>query len=594
MRRTTRSPTRSRRTQSPSRTVSRTISSRWDMSKRKAAAIGALWRNLAVYLRIRPFSQSEIARGDQNCFKVVSDTQISLSLDSDEADGSVDYFFTKVFNPRASQLDVFDTVCAPQVRKALQGENALVFVYGVTNSGKTHTMEGTASDPGIFPRSMDFLFSHLAFHPGIQGVTISFLEIYQKKVIDLLAGEQKSLQFFSGPKKQVFIKNLTEAPIRNFNETINLWMKAKKRRKVFATDLNDKSSRGHFVITIDLLDASDPKKKTKLCFVDLGGIERVKKAGSTGDRLVEASSINSAMTVLSKCLRNLQWNQRHPNGSPRTLPFRESCLTRIFEQFICSHGSSSMILNVYPGVDDFSEKMVALDNSAIARQLYAKVVMPGQGSKTRGIVADDNVDLQQKILSTLQRQVEMLRNQVLEQRQKSMAAAMSSLLSLVSRRSRINPSVYFLKWKIAVLESKARSTGSTFVPFQTRTEEDSVKEIGQVLEDSSRRLSRSQISESKPVQNLDEKIALYDRSVSMEKMVVLRRTHRCRVLKGYLSDWRSFCRRGTLSTRLSSLYRTSLLKSSNPQALVSELSLSEAPSVSLTCSPQNVQCQDCG
>ena len=38
---------------------------------------------------------------------------------------------------------------------------ALLFAYGVTNSGKTHTMTGTSQDPGVLPRCLDVIFNSL-------------------------------------------------------------------------------------------------------------------------------------------------------------------------------------------------------------------------------------------------------------------------------------------------------------------------------------------------------------------------------------------------------------------------------------------------
>lgn len=38
---------------------------------------------------------------------------------------------------------------------------ALLFMYGITGSGKTHTMQGTATDGGVLPRCLDVIFNSL-------------------------------------------------------------------------------------------------------------------------------------------------------------------------------------------------------------------------------------------------------------------------------------------------------------------------------------------------------------------------------------------------------------------------------------------------
>ena len=37
----------------------------------------------------------------------------------------------------------------------------MVFTYGVTNSGKTYTVQGTTKNGGILPRSLDVIFNSI-------------------------------------------------------------------------------------------------------------------------------------------------------------------------------------------------------------------------------------------------------------------------------------------------------------------------------------------------------------------------------------------------------------------------------------------------
>ena len=52
------------------------------------------------------------------------------------------YTFTKAFSSSVNQQTIFDNVCRPQVDRLISGQNALLFAYGVTGSGKTYTMMG--------------------------------------------------------------------------------------------------------------------------------------------------------------------------------------------------------------------------------------------------------------------------------------------------------------------------------------------------------------------------------------------------------------------------------------------------------------------
>lgn len=67
--------------------------------------------------------------------------------------------FSYVFQPEISQKEFFTATIYPCFEKFFRGENLLIFSYGVTNSGKTYTMQGTNTNPGLIPRTLDVIFS---------------------------------------------------------------------------------------------------------------------------------------------------------------------------------------------------------------------------------------------------------------------------------------------------------------------------------------------------------------------------------------------------------------------------------------------------
>jgi hypothetical protein len=76
---------------------------------------------------------------------------------------STTYTFTRVFPPEALQPEFFASTALPLVKDLLNGENGLVFAYGVTNSGKTYTIQGGngKGDGGLLPRTLDVLFNSI-------------------------------------------------------------------------------------------------------------------------------------------------------------------------------------------------------------------------------------------------------------------------------------------------------------------------------------------------------------------------------------------------------------------------------------------------
>jgi kinesin family protein 20 len=73
------------------------------------------------------------------------------------------YTFTHIFPPTAQQSEFFVKTTLPLVKGLLDGEDGLLFAYGVTNSGKTYTMQGGSetSSAGILPRTIDVLFNSI-------------------------------------------------------------------------------------------------------------------------------------------------------------------------------------------------------------------------------------------------------------------------------------------------------------------------------------------------------------------------------------------------------------------------------------------------
>ncbi len=86
------------------------------------------------------------------------------------------YTFTHVFPPSTQQTEFFVKTTLPLVRSLLDGEDGLLFAYGVTNSGKTYTMQGGSHElsAGILPRTIDVLFNSIEGLQGSSKVTLYF------------------------------------------------------------------------------------------------------------------------------------------------------------------------------------------------------------------------------------------------------------------------------------------------------------------------------------------------------------------------------------------------------------------------------------
>ena len=91
------------------------------------------------------------------------------------------YTFTGVFDENASQKTVFKTVTLPLIDDLLHGKNGLLFAYGVTGSGKTHTMNGELQDGGVIPRCLDVIFNSMGH---IQVIVLFLSKNQQSSIIN--------------------------------------------------------------------------------------------------------------------------------------------------------------------------------------------------------------------------------------------------------------------------------------------------------------------------------------------------------------------------------------------------------------------------
>lgn len=142
-----------------------------DISRRGSADDGS--EKLKVFLRIRPLTEAEKDRGEeQGCVNVQSEDNVLLKAPKDSrnmksaergvAQSLHKFTFTKIFGPQTSQQEVYDHTIREMVRDVLHGENRLLYTYGVTNSGKTYTIQGAGAEAGLLPRALVSVFLKLS------------------------------------------------------------------------------------------------------------------------------------------------------------------------------------------------------------------------------------------------------------------------------------------------------------------------------------------------------------------------------------------------------------------------------------------------
>uniref|UniRef100_A0A8D0A6T4 Kinesin-like protein n=1 Tax=Sander lucioperca TaxID=283035 RepID=A0A8D0A6T4_SANLU len=125
-----------------------------------------------VFLRIRPLTETENVRGEeQGCVAVQDEETLLLKAPKESqnmrtAERGITqsmhkFSFSKIFGPETTQQQFYECTMKKMVKDVLQGENRLLYTYGVTNSGKTYTIQGTGREAGLVPRALVSLFRKL-------------------------------------------------------------------------------------------------------------------------------------------------------------------------------------------------------------------------------------------------------------------------------------------------------------------------------------------------------------------------------------------------------------------------------------------------
>ncbi|KAH8106971.1 P-loop containing nucleoside triphosphate hydrolase protein, partial [Cristinia sonorae] len=310
------------------------------------------------------------------------------------------YPFDMVFGPEADQSLIYHEVVNPMLEEVVQGYNCTLFAYGQTGTGKTYTMQGDleptpmgnpSSHAGMIPRVLFRLFHQLETSGVDYSVKISFVELYNEELRDLLAPELAAptgsaqpmsmggskdtagqLKLFDdASKKGVFIQGLEEAPVKDTADALALLTKGSHRRQIAATKFNDHSSRSHsiFSITVHIKETSnigdDLLKVGKLNLVDLAGSENIGRSGAENKRAREAGMINQSLLTLGRVINALVDRSSH-------VPYRESKLTRLLQDSLGGRTKTCLIATISPARSNMEETLSTLDYALRAKSIRNK------------------------------------------------------------------------------------------------------------------------------------------------------------------------------------------------------------------------------
>ncbi|KAI1057112.1 hypothetical protein LB507_002051 [Fusarium sp. FIESC RH6] len=338
--------------------------------------------SVRVVSRIRPLLEKEresdiIVRAD-TVDPSKPNTVVKIPNPKNEAE-EFSFTFNGVYDRATTQEELFTAEVAPYVKSLFQGFDVTIFAYGVTGTGKTHTMRGgmKLADRGVIPRMLSSVFRRgkkiMKDSKGDTDVKVllSYYEIYNDKVFDLLEPPEKrtptGLPLRAEANGKTIVVGLSERACEDLKDFEKLYIEANNNRVTAATKLNAHSSRSHAILRVKLIQTTaESVRESTASAIDLAGSEDNRRTDNDKERLVESAAINKSLFVLSQCIDAI-------GRGDKRIPYRESKMTRILSLGQNS-GITVMILNLSPLRGYHLDTLSSLNVSSRAKRIEVREI----------------------------------------------------------------------------------------------------------------------------------------------------------------------------------------------------------------------------
>ncbi|KAK4497967.1 hypothetical protein PRZ48_010623 [Zasmidium cellare] len=371
--------------------------------------------SVRVVARIRPLLKNEL---DKDKIVEAADSKAVVRIPNPKNESELYSFqFSSVYDEAATQQEMFENEVSPTVKHLFKGCDVTLFAYGVTGTGKTHTMRGGKSlaDRGVIPRLLSSIYRRARkvekdTNNATQiEVSMSYYEVYCDKIFDLFEPPDKrtpaGLPIRDNQNGKAVVVGLTERSCTTLKEFEQLYDQANLNRSTSATKLNAHSSRSHAILCVKVTQTTGGEVQVSTASaIDLAGSEDNRRTDNNKERLVESASINKSLFVLASCVEAISKKQSR-------IPYRESKMTRILA-LGQNNGHCVMILNLAPvrsyHMDtlsslNFANRTKKIEVNEIENQPFFRDPVPGknklEGKSAADAPAMNRQPLRPKLLS---------------------------------------------------------------------------------------------------------------------------------------------------------------------------------------------------
>ncbi|XP_072952795.1 kinesin-like protein KIN-14L [Typha angustifolia] len=354
--------------------------------------------NVKVYCRTRPLFEDE----GPSAVEFPDDFTIRVNSGDDSlTNPKKDYEFDRVYGPHIGQGELFRDV-QPFVQSALDGYNISIFAYGQSRSGKTHTMEGSSHERGLYLRSFEELFDLCNLDTTSTAqykFYITAFELYNDQVQDLLSDSRSSQTKVRMGSQESFIELVQE----KVDNPLDFSRVLRAALQVRGADTS-KATVSHLIITIHIHYTnyvSGEHTYSKLSMIDLPGSECLIAEDASKDQVTDFLHVSKSLSALGDVLSSL-------TSKKESVPVGNSKLTQILADSLDSNSKTLLIVHICPSALNLPGTLSTLSLSARAKNAELSLGNRDTIKKWRDVANDSRKELHEK-----EKEMQDLRKEVL-------------------------------------------------------------------------------------------------------------------------------------------------------------------------------------
>ncbi|XP_010450058.1 PREDICTED: kinesin-like protein KIN-10A [Camelina sativa] len=414
------------------------------------------------------------------------------------------------FSEQEGLEDFYKKFIEERIKGVKVGNKCTIMMYGPTGAGKSHTMFGCGKQPGIVYRSLKDILGD-SDQDGVTFVQVTVLEVYNEEIYDLLSTNSSNNLGIGWPKGastkvrlEVMGKKAKNATFISGTEAGKISkeiVKVEKRRIVKSTLCNERSSRSHCIIILDV-----PTVGGRLMLVDMAGSENIDQAGQTGfEAKMQTAKINQGNIALKRVVESIANGDSH-------VPFRDSKLTMLLQDsFEDDKSKILMILCASPDPKEMHKTLCTLEYGAKAKCIVRGSHTPnkdknGGDESASAVILGSRIAAMDEFILKLQsekKQQEKERNDAQKQLKKK-EEEIAALRSLLTRKEasatneeeineKVNERTQLVKSELEKKLEECRRMAEEFVEMERRRMEERIVQQQEELEMMRRRLEEIEV-----------------------------------------------------------------------------------------------------